>query len=304
MAILQIQFPSDTVVAKRCWLHQLCPSQLALRHNEDMFFLFHRKWWSPAIIIITVYSGAIDASAQHISASSPSAGQTVLLNEGDFFSKSALPPEILPDKDHPLARKLIASDEGEISCEPVSQKILVAHYRAEPTAEFSMKDDRVLIAVKQADKFEILKVLQSDTVVADGRLSSINDFEEEFITIEGVRFLYIRTRVSGSGGMVDHNIYTISSDRKLSVVPFEDVRKSSLLKHGEELRNGDYRFAKGTFTFESGIYKPEDGESCPSLGDFDAQFRLQGKFNQKAYSHTFEPDFRLVVANQKRSATR
>src|SRR5579871_500698 len=79
------------------------PSQLALRHNEDMFFLFHRKWWSPAIIIITVYSGAIDASAQHISASSPSAGQTVLLNEGDFFSKSALPPEILPDKDHPLA---------------------------------------------------------------------------------------------------------------------------------------------------------------------------------------------------------
>ena len=224
-----------------------------------------------------------------------------MLDEGDLIAKSELPPEIPPDKDHPLARKLIAAEEGEISCEPTPQKILVAHYRAEPTAQFSMKDDRILIAVKQGDKFEILKVLQSETVVVDGRLSSDDDFEEEFITIEGLHFLYIRTRVSGSGGIVDHEVYAISGDQKLSIVPFQDVRKSTLLKEGEELRNGGYRFAKGTFTFESGIYKPEDGECCPSLGDFDAEFRLEGRFNQDTHSHAFEPDFRFVVVNQRRS---
>jgi hypothetical protein len=90
--------------------------------------------------------------------------------------------------------------------------------------------------VKQADKFEILKVLQSETVVGDGRLYSNDDFEEEFITIEGLHFPYIRTRVSGSGRIVDNDVYTISSDQKLSVVPFQDVAKSTLLNHGEELR--------------------------------------------------------------------
>jgi hypothetical protein len=239
--------------------------------------------------------------AQTASVSSSRQERFILLEEGDFVAKSELPREIPPDKDHPVGRKLIASDEGEISSEPTPQEILVAHYRAEPTAQFSLKDDLILVAVKQADKLEILKVLQSETVIVDGKLSSDDDFEEEFITIKGMHFLYIRTRVSGSGGIVDHDVYTISSDQKLSIVPFQDVTKSTLLKEGEGLRNGGYRFAKGIFTFESGIYKPEDGECCPSLGDFDAEFRLEGKFNQDTHSHEFEPDFRFVVANQKRS---
>lgn len=85
--------------------------------------------------------------------------QPVLLEEGDFVSESELARELPADKDHPLTRKLIAAEEGEISCEPTPQKILVAHYRAEPTAQFSMRDDRILIAVKRDDGFEILKVL-------------------------------------------------------------------------------------------------------------------------------------------------
>lgn len=224
-----------------------------------------------------------------------------MLQEGDFVAKSELQRELPTDKDHPIARKLIAADEGEISCEPTPQKILVAHYRAEPTAQFSMKDDRILIAVKQGDKFEILKVLQSDTVIVDGTLSSADDFEAEFITLnEGMRFLYVQTRVSGSGGIVDHDVYAISSAQKLSTVPFQEVSKSTLLKQGEELRNGDYRFAHGTFTFESVIYKSEDSECCPSLEDFDAEFKLVGRFKQDAYTHAFEPDFRFVVADQRR----
>jgi len=230
--------------------------------------------------------------------------QPVLLEEGDFVSKSELARELPADKDHPFARKLIAAEEGEISCEPMPQKILVAHYRAEPTAQFSMKDDRILIAVKRDDGFEILKVLQSETAVVDASLSSDDDFEEEFITIEGMHFLYIRTRVSGSGGFVEHDVYTISSDQKLSIVPFQDVRKSTVLKEGEELRNGGYRFAKGVFTFESGIYTTKDAECCPSLGDFDAEFRLEGRFGQDIHSHAFEPDFRFVVAKQWRSTDR
>jgi hypothetical protein len=249
--------------------------------------------WLTGILLASV------VLAQTASVTSSRQEQPILLEEGDFVAKSELPREIPPDKDHPIARKLISTEEGEISCEPMPQRILVAHYRAEPTAQFSMKDDRILVAVKQADKFEILKVLQSETVIVEGRLSSDDDFEEKFITIEGMHFLYVRTRVSGSGGIVDHDVYSISSDQKLSIVPFEDVRKSTLLKKGEELRNGDYRFAEGTFTFESRIYKPEDAECCPSLGEFDAEFRLEGKFNQDTHSHAFEPDFRFVVANHK-----
>jgi len=234
----------------------------------------------------------------------PSHQQPVVLEEGDFVAKSELPRELPADNDHPLARKLIAAEEGEISCEPTPQKILVAHYRAEPTAQFSMKDDLILVAVKQADKFEILKVLQSETVIVDGKLVSDDDFEEEFITIDGMHLLYIQTRVSGSGGIVDHDVYTISSDQKLSIVPFQDVTKSTVLKEGEDLRNGGYRFYRGIFTFESGIYKREDGECCPSMGDFDAEFRLEGKFKQDVHSHAFEPDFRFVVAKQWRNIDR
>ena len=203
-----------------------------------------------------------------------------------------------------LARKLIAADVGEVSCEPTPQTILVAHYRAEPTAQFSMSDDRILIAVKRDDGFEILKVLQSETVVVDGSLSSDNDFEEEFIPIERMHFLYIRTRVSGSGGIVEHDVYTISSNQKLSIVPFQDMTKSTVLKEGEVLRNGGYRFYRGIFTFESGIYKRGDGECCPSMGDFDAEFRLEGKFIQDVHTHAFEPAFKFVVAKQWRSTDR
>jgi hypothetical protein len=142
------------------------------------------------------------------------------------------------------------------------------------------------------------KVLQSETVVVDGSLSSDNDFEEEFITIDGLHFLYIRTRVSGSGGIVEHDVHTISSNRKLSIVPFQDMTKSTVLKQGEALRHGGNRFYMGIFTFESGIYKREDGECCPSMGDSDAEFRLEGKFSQDVYTHAFEPDFRFVVAKQ------
>jgi hypothetical protein len=234
----------------------------------------------------------------------PSHQQPVVLEEGDFVAKSELARELPADNDHPLARKLIATEEGEISCEPAPQKILVAHYRAEPTAQFSMKDDLILVAVKQADKFEILKVLQSETGIVDGKLSSDDDFEEEFITIDGMHFLYVRTRVSGSGGAVEHDVYTISSDQKLSIVPFQDVRRSAVLKEGEELRNGGSRFANGAFTFESGIYATKDPECCPSRGDFEAEFRLAGKFNQDRHSHSFEPDFSFVVAKQWRSADR
>jgi hypothetical protein len=227
-----------------------------------------------------------------------------LHDEGDVVSRPELACEIPADKEHPLPRKLVAAQEGEISCAPAPRKILVAHYRAEPTARFSMNDDRILIAAKQGDEFKILKVLESETAIVDSNLYSDTDFEEEFIGINGMHFLYIRTRISGSGGIVEHDVYTISSDRKLSIIPFPDVSKSTILKQSEELRNGSYRFAEGAFTFESGIYKPQDGECCPSLGDFHAQFRLEGEFREDAHNHTFEPDLKFVVAKEWRSRDR
>ena len=226
-----------------------------------------------------------------------------LQDEGDVVSKSELAREIPVDKDHPLPRKLVAVQEGEISSAPTPQKIVVVHYRAEPTDQLSMNDDRIVIAVKQGDEFKILKVLDSDTVIVDGNLYSDRDFKGEFIDIHGMHFLYIRTMISGSGGIVEDNVYTISSDQKLSTILFQDVTKSSVLKEREELLNGFYRFAEDAFTFEAGIEK-HDGECCPSLEYFHAQFRLKGEFKEDPQNHAFEPDFKFVVANEWRSKNR
>ncbi len=237
--------------------------------------------------------------AQTPSVNQSSRAELVLPDEGDVVSKSELIREIPPDKDHPLPRKLIVVQEGELSCAPAPQKILLAHYRAEPPSKLSLNDDRIVIAVKQDDKFEILKVLNSDTVVVDSTLYSNGDFEGEFIDIKGMHFLYIQSRISGSGGIVESDVYTISSDQKLTVIPFQDT-KSGILKENEELRNGGYRFADSAFTFESGIYQPKDGECCPSRGSYRAQFKLEGEFKGDAAKHAFEPNFKFVVASESR----
>ena len=252
-----------------------------------------------AVILLAAASFAQTASVSPSCQSRPA-----LQDEGDVVSRAELACEIPSDKEHPLPRKLIAAQEGEIGCEAGPRKILVAHYRAEPTAQFSMNDDRVLIAAKQDDEFEIVKVLESETAIVDGKLYSDSDFEQEFIEINGMHFLYIRTRISGSGGMVEHDVYTISSGHKLSIIPFPDVSKFTILKQNEELRNGGYRFAEGSFTFESGIYKPQDAECCPSLGDFHAQFKLEGKFKEDGRNHACEPDLKFVVAKEWRSHDR
>jgi hypothetical protein len=241
--------------------------------------------------------------AQTASVNQSSQAELVLPDEGDVVSNPELIREIHPDKDHPLPRKLIAVQEGELSCAPAPQKILLAHYRAEPPSRLSLNDDRILIAVKEDDKFEILKVLNSDTVVVDGNLYSDGDFEGEFIDINGMHFLYIQRRVAGSGGIVENDVYTISSDQKLTIIPFQDT-KSRILKENEELRHGGYRFADGAFTFESGIYQPRDSECCPSLGSYRAQFRLEGGFKKDAEKHAFEPDFKFVVADESRGNDR
>src|SRR5208282_2137591 len=131
--------------------------------------------------------------AQTTSVNRSRQAEPVLPDEGDVVSKSELIREIPPDKDHPLPRKLIAVQEGELSCAPAPQKILFAHYRAEPPSKLTMNDDRIVMAAKQDDKFEILKVLNSDTVVVDGNLYSNGDFEGEFIDINGVHLLYIQS---------------------------------------------------------------------------------------------------------------
>jgi hypothetical protein len=214
-------------------------------------------------------------------------------DEGNVVSRSELLRDIPADEDHPIPRKLIAAHEEEISCEPAPQKILVAHYRAEPTAPLSFNDDRIVIAVNDDDEFRILKVLESETAFVDGKLCSDTDFEEEFISIGEMHFLYIRTRVMS-------DVYTISSDQKLSTIPFADVSKSAVLRGDEELRNGYVGFREGVFRFESGIYQVKDAGRCPSNGVFHVSFRLTGEFQQNAQTHVFEPQFKFVVDKEWR----
>lgn len=251
-----------------------------------------------AVILLTSAGLAQTASVD------PSRQAPELQDEGDVVSKSDLARDLPTDNDHPLPRKLIALEEGELSSAPAPQEMLVAHYRAEPDSQFSMNDDRIVIAARQGDEFKILKILGSETVIVDGNLNSDDDFEAEFIAINRMHFLHLRTRVSGSGGIVDDEVYTISSDQKLSIIPFQDVSKSKILIEGEDLRNGGYRFAEGVFTFESGIYQARDGECCPTLGVYHAEFKLEGEFKQDAVKHAFVPDFKFVVANESRDKGR
>jgi hypothetical protein len=223
-------------------------------------------------------------------------------NEGDLVSRAELVREIPADKTHPTARKVISVDEGEISCKPSPKRVLVVHHRAEPTSQFSLNDDRIDIALEQGGKFRILKVLESETVIVDGILNSDVDFEEvEFVTLGGIHFLYVRTEFAGSGHGASDDVYAISSDDRLSIIPFEDVSKSKLLRVGEDLRNGGYQLEQSAFTFESGVYKSEDGECCPSDGAFHAQFRLAGEFKEDTTKHVFNPDFKFVIVKEWRS---
>lgn len=220
--------------------------------------------------------------------------------EGDVVSKAALLQEVPPNADHPVARTVIATEADELSSEPSPKKILAIHYRATPTAPYSMNDDRVVIALEQNGEYRILKVYESDAAVVDGKLYSEDDYDQDFISIRGLRFLHIRDHLSGSGGITQHDVYTISSDGKLSTIPF-DQSKSKLLKTGEELRNGQYLFANGEFRFEAGLYKGDDPECCPSSGAYHAIYKLDGDFKQDAKTQAFVPNFKFAVAKEWRS---
>jgi hypothetical protein len=220
--------------------------------------------------------------------------------EGDVVSKATLLQEVPPNGDHLLPRKVIAAQEEEISSQPAAKEILAVHYRAKPTAQYGMNDDRIVIALEQNGAYRILKVYESDAAVIDGKLCSEDDFDQDFISIRGLRFLHIRDHVSGSGGITMHDVHTISSEGKLSTIPFDESR-SKLLKAGEELRNGRYLFASGEFRYEAGIYIDSDPECCPSNGAYHAIYKLEGDFKQSP-DGVFTPYFKFVVAKEWRSA--
>ena len=223
------------------------------------------------------------------------------LDEDEVVSRDELVRVLPPEKDHLLPRSVIKVQEEEISCRPVSKKILAVHYRATPAMDMSMNDDQIVIAVAEGAKYRILKVLKSDAGVVNGELSSVNDFEQDFISIDGMRFLHIRNRISGSGGIVEHDVYTISSQNNLSVIPFAEERKPKLLKADEDLRNGQYQFEGNSFHFVAGIARPEDFECCASGGSYHADLKLRGTFKEDPVKQAFNPDFEFVVVKEWRT---
>ncbi len=222
--------------------------------------------------------------------------------EGNLMTKEALVHALPADKDHPLTREVIDVHEEEISFPQSSKMILIVHYRAGQASWESRADDRVVLALKQGDQFEILKVLESDSTVDDGKLISETDFNEIPIVTNGRHFIDIQTNYSGSGAAVLDDVYAISSQGVLSSIPFEDVDKSKLLKAGDELRNGGFLFQDGAFVFESGVYLDKDCESCPSQGMYHARFKLTGDFKEDPAKHEFEPDFKFVIDKEWRDS--
>jgi len=234
-----------------------------------------------------------------VAANCPTAAAVV--EQGQVVSKDQLIAPLAPDRDHPLPRVVIKIDEDDLSSASGAQKVLVVHCRATPTPKFGLNDDVIAVAFHDDEKYRIAEVLQSDAGVVDGELNSENDYEEEFISINNLRFLYVRDRISGTGGIVEHNIYTISGAANLVTIPFADLRKPKLLNAGEELRNGYYKFKGEGFDFEAGIYEPQDPECCPAKGAYHAQLRLQGGFQQNTAAHSSAPDFKFVVIKEWRT---
>jgi hypothetical protein len=183
-------------------------------------------------------------------------------DEGQVVTRDELLRALPAEEDHPFPRTVIKAQEAPISCKPNNKAILSVHYRATPTTKSGMNDDAIIISVAEKDKYQVLKILDSDAGMVNGKLYSENDFEQDFISIDGFRFLYVRNRVSGSGGITEHDVYTISSDNNISPIPFADVSKSTVLKAGEQLRNGQFEFDGSGFRYTAGIYKPEDPECC------------------------------------------
>lgn len=221
------------------------------------------------------------------------------LERGQVVSKDQLIAALAPEQDHPLPRVVIKVDEGDLSSASGATHVLVVHYRATPTSKYSFNDDVVAIAFRNGEKYKIAEVLQSDAGLVNGELHSENDYDEEFVSINDLRFLYVRNRISGSGGIVEHNVYTILDADNLVTVPFADLRKPNLLNAGEELRNGYYKFNGGSFDFEAGIYRPQDPECCPANGVYHAQLKLEGTLRQNRGSPS--DNFKFAVVKEWRT---
>jgi hypothetical protein len=230
--------------------------------------------------------------------------QNTSFDEGQVVSRDVMMRALPAEEDHPFPRAVINAREEQISCQPNNKTLLSVHYRATPTTKSGMNDDAIVIAAPENNKYQILKILDSDAGIVNGELYSENDFEQDFISINGLRFLYVRNRISGSGGITEHAVYTISSDNIVSTIPFADVSKSNVLNAPEELRNGQLEFYGSGFRYSAGIYKPKDPECCPSDGFYHAEFRLRGNFKENPVNHNFTPDFQFVVAREWRSADR
>jgi hypothetical protein len=137
--------------------------------------------------------------------------QTSSLDEGQFVSRDELMRAWPAEEGHPFPRVVIKAQEEQINSQPNNKTIFSVHYRATPATKSGMNDDAIVIAVTEKDKYQIVKMLDSEASVVKGELYSDNDFEQDFISLDGFRFLYVRNRVSGSGGITEHDVYTIST---------------------------------------------------------------------------------------------
>lgn len=252
----------------------------ALEHNGRIFY--------QALLLVFVSVAACLAAG-------------AVAERGQVVSKDQLVAPLAPEQDHPLPRVVIKVDEDDLSSASGAKDVLVVHYRATPTSTYSFNDDVVVIAFRDGENYRIAEVLQSDAGMVNGELDSQNEYDEEFVSINNMRFLYVRNRVSGTGGIVEHNVYTVSGAASLEIIPFADLRKPKLLNPREEVRNGHYKLSGEDFDFEAGIYQPQDPECCPANGAYHAQLKLQGGFQQKTAGPGSVNDFKFVVVKDWRT---
>lgn len=218
-----------------------------------------------------------------------------MVEDGALVSRADLLATPPADEDHRVPRRVIEEEEAEISSRPRNTRILAVHYRAR--LKLGMSDDRIVIAIPEGKEYRVLKVLDSDAAEVNGQLSSLNDFELQFISIREFRFLYVQDR---QGKTIDDLVYTLAGPGRLITIPFAQS-KPRLLSSGEELRNSHCELDSQGFQCTAGVYLPKDAQCCPSRGSYRTDFRLKGDFQYEPARHHFKPDFEFAPDKEWRT---
>jgi hypothetical protein len=136
----------------------------------------------------------------------------------------------------------------------------------------------------------------------DDSIFSSFEFDSEFVTLSGYKFLHIVNSFAGAAGATKHLFYSISSHGELVKIPWQwDPAAQALLKGGEGLRSGVATAQEGYVVSKESIARPGEANCCASGGFIESTYKLEGRFKQNPETHVYYPAFHFIVIKHLRA---